>query len=206
MSDSKISDLPLLSGQVPNTLQNTDIVHIVRPGAPNINIQATVADLPGGGGGTTGAWNYEAEVNATSGSSLVLASGLSGLNEMIIFGRNHTNSGSALTVELGDSGGFEVSGYTFDTSFVDFGGTVNTSSSTDGFNIDVVSYTAMAMRLTLQDSATNEWRCEGILSTSGGDTNLNMIGFKNLSAELTQVRITLSSGAFTSGNYRVLWR
>jgi len=206
MSDSKISDLPLLSAQVPNTLQNTDIVHIVRPGAPNINIQATVADLPGGGGGTTGAWNYEAEVNATSGSSVVLASGLSGLNEMIIFGRNHTNSGSPLTVELGDSGGFEVSGYIFDTSFVNSGGTVNTSNSTDGFNIDVITYTAMAMRLTLQDSATNEWRCEGILSTSGGDTNQNMIGFKNLSAELTQVRITLSSGAFTSGNYRVLWR
>lgn len=97
-----------------------------------------------------------------------------------------------ILVQIGDSGGFETSGYISTTGVMSSGGSTATTSSTAGFVMysnaatDVCSGT---MTLNLMDAATFQWvsshshKVATTAAAAGG-------GEKALSAELTQVRIT----------------
>jgi hypothetical protein len=94
--------------------------------------------------------------------------------------------GSA-TVVIGDSGGYETTGYTPGTSSF-------TSDATAG-----ISYGAIV--LTLEDSANNTWVCYGVFSD--GTVN-HILGFKSLSGTLTQVKLG-TTAAFIAGAANILY-
>ena len=111
-------------------------------------------------------------------------------------------AGEDLLVQLGDSGGIETSGYV-STSGDQLG---SIESSTAGFIMDCGAGASTLwsghMVLTLLDSSTNAW----VSSHSGKGTTGRMKaggGDKALSAELTQVKITCTSGDPDAGSITI---
>lgn len=106
-------------------------------------------------------------------------------------------------VQLGDAGGFEVSGYTSASA----GGGAS-ASSTAGFI--VIGNSAAAgiygqMSLNLMDASTFTWVAQHGVSRSG--ISMSGGGTKSLSAELTQIRITSTGGnSFDAGSINVAYR
>lgn len=120
-----------------------------------------------------------------------------------------SNGTDNFLVQLGDSGGFENTGYTSACNAV---GT-STITSSAGFLItpsDVQAAAAYHGRivLTLEDSSDHTWVSTAQLYSSGGASTMpNSVGTKSLSAELTQVRITTSGGtnSFDAGVVNILF-
>ena len=111
-----------------------------------------------------------------------------------------------LLVQIGDSGGFETSGYLSTSAAISSGGNA-VSSATNGFiirNAGAANTVSGHMVLTLIDSVNNTWVSShagkiGTLEvrTGGGD--------KSLSDVLTQVRITRTgSNTFDAGSVNIL--
>ena len=107
-----------------------------------------------------------------------------------------TNGTSLFLVQLGDSGGIETSGY--------LGGT-GSATNTAGFLLNITGAAAGVwhgvVTLELENAASFSWIQEGSISRSDTATNNSTAGSKDLSAELTQVRITTVNGtdAFDAG-------
>jgi hypothetical protein len=111
-----------------------------------------------------------------------------------------------IEIQLGDSGGFETSGYT---------GIAWRSGATSGawstgmlVNNEAAAASAFTgqMIITLADSATNLWIGSGLVSnaTAGVSPDIST-GSKALSAVLTQVRIKpTGSDTFDAGNLNIL--
>lgn len=134
--------------------------------------------------------------NSSTGITSIDYTGLpSGIKEIIIgFAGSSLSGTSDILVQIGDSGGFETTGY---TSGSDSGGGVSTSTA--GFILRLAAAANAAyghMLLTLIDPAVNQWegshsaRIAASACTHGG-------GDKALSAELTQIRITTVNGTDT---------
>lgn len=114
---------------------------------------------------------------------------------------------SNIIIQLGDSGGFETSGYNGSAAQVPSGGQAQISS---GFNVTITPLAANVLHgmvtLTLEDSSDNTWVASGMV----GHTNINgldvMAGSKALSAVLTQIRLTTVNGtdAFDAGAVNIL--
>lgn len=110
-------------------------------------------------------------------------------------------------VQLGDSGGFETSGYTCACGVFE-NASQGVVSSTSGFIVAITdgarSYSG-TITLTLLDAASFTWVASvagkitsGLVLVGGGD--------KALSAELTQIRITRSgTNTFDGGNVNILY-
>jgi len=144
----------------------------------------------------------------TSGTQFDFTGLPAGIKRITVSFSNVSMSGTDnIIVQIGDSGGFETSGYVstcgaFDVSFLGI------ATSTAGFLI-VASGSTRAFSgsvcLTLIDSSTFSWvsSVAGCLSTiiavSGG-------GHKSLSAEITQVRVTRTGAdTFDSGTVNILY-
>ena len=98
-----------------------------------------------------------------------------------------------LMVQLGDSGGFETSGYV---------GTVATAAGTDagftsGFLVSPASTATQsftgAMVITLMDSTNNTWIAASTVAETTADDVVHGAGSKSLTGTLTQVRVTSSN-------------
>ena len=117
------------------------------------------------------------------------------------------NGSSYPTVRLGDSGGFEVSGYLGSTQ----SGT-NSVLFTTGFEFasNVATSARLyhgAMTLTLQNSSTNTWSATSVVGLSDGASVAIMGGSKSLSDTLTQVRVTFANNTdtFDAGSINILY-
>lgn len=144
----------------------------------------------------------------TSGTQFDFTGLPTGIKRITVSFSNVSMSGTDnIIVQIGDSGGFETSGYVstcgaFDASFLGI------ATSTAGFLIAVAGSTRAfsgSVCLTLIDSSTFSWvsSVAGCLSTtfavSGG-------GHKSLSAEITQVRVTRTGAdTFDSGTVNILY-
>ena len=111
-----------------------------------------------------------------------------------------------LLVQLGDSGGFETTGYLASTgAFSDSSNDVQDAST--GFNVwgqSAARVISGTMVLTLLDSATNQWVSTHTVK-SGGNIVSHGGGDKSLSGTLTQVRITTTgSDTFDAGKINIL--
>lgn len=127
-----------------------------------------------------------------------------GTKEIVVMFNGTSLSGTDhFLVQIGDSGGFETTGY---TSASEGGGA--TATSTAGFVI--VGNSAAAgiygqLTLNLMDAATFLWTSQHGVSRSG--VSMNGGGAKALSAELTQLRVTKSSGdTFDAGSVNIAYR
>lgn len=120
-----------------------------------------------------------------------------------------TNGTSDPLIQLGDSGGVEITGYVAGAAVITAGS--SGFSSTAGFPISG-SWSASVVfsgivTLVLQDAATNTWTA----GVSGGRTDSSGAftggGYKSLSATLDRVRITTAGGVntFDAGTINILY-
>lgn len=128
----------------------------------------------------------------------------------VMFDQVSTNGTSLPAIQLGDSGGFETSGYNAASSLV-FSG-VTTALYTTSFTIrtDAVSGVAMSGHITLNllSSSANTWAIGGILATPTSSAYMTLVGgTKSLSATLDRVRITTVNGtdSYDAGSVNIMY-
>lgn len=146
---------------------------------------------------SAGSWTYtSASLNATS--SATLLSSLSGVSEIEIFtdGLSRSIGTDNVRIQIGDSGGFETSGYQSAVSYI------WTTAAADSTNTDTTGFILLTngvgstsddtdchLRLSLVDDSTL-WSIMGICNKIGGTDGTNhVIGDKSLTGTLTQVRM-----------------
>ena len=144
--------------------------------------------------------------SSTSGTTIDFPSLPSGVKRVtVMFKGVSTDSTSNYLIQLGDSGGFETSGYS-GTYLHD---ATRTSYSGSGFEIYCSAAAAIiegTFTLSLIDASTNSWVGNGDLAMSNANTTLLSAGSKDLSGTLTQVRITtVSTDDFDAGKINILY-
>jgi len=112
-----------------------------------------------------------------------------------------TSGASHPIIQIGDSGGFETSGYLTDAAFLQNAAAVNTVRRTNGFSVGGSwSGTAIyggSIVLSLLDASTFDWVAMGVMGRTASGGVIPSGGSKSLSAELTQVRFTTDGGSQT---------
>jgi len=130
----------------------------------------------------------------------------------LMFNSVSTNSSSPIQVQIGDSGGFEDSGYTcLNTVFAT--GVAQVTTFTAGFGITAsTTYTgagaAFNGHIVLTNISANIWIATCVIGTTV-TTPYSFItnGNKTLSGVLDRVRITTANGTdqFDAGSINIMW-
>jgi hypothetical protein len=155
---------------------------------------------------------------STSGTTITFSSIPSTAKQIVISFVGVSVSGtSPIVVELGDSGGLEATGYTWQgISFRGSTVAVTTQSLSTGFGIsDQTNENATdaftgKMVLNLESSATNTWTCTGTFYNGRSTTNIGtttFVGSKATSAALDRIGITTIGGAntFDAGEINIMY-
>jgi hypothetical protein len=115
-----------------------------------------------------------------------------------------TTGTTGITIQLGDSGGIETSGYLCGTS--------NGASSTTEFIVTGGSSVAAGIYhgsavLSLVDAATNKWAVTSVIGRSDSAGSFALGGSKATSAVLDRVRIKTGNGVetFDAGTVNILY-
>lgn len=150
-----------------------------------------------------GATTLGTEVASTSGTSIDFTGIPAGVKRItIMLVSVSTNGTTDLLIQLGDAGGFEVTGY-LGVSGTGAGGT--NTAFTAGIGIVTLGSAATVLNgsltLSLENSTAFTWAAHGVFGQSNTNQFSATSGTKSLSAELTQVRITTVNGtdAFDAG-------
>lgn len=135
-----------------------------------------------------------------SGTVTTLASGIPAGVKMVVINFDQINNSltSQFEVQIGDSGGFEATGYDSGGIILD-GGSVGDYTSSVGFEMSDSTGGAASsgqMILSLSNPATNRWTSSHQLGQAGAGHSIGS-GIKSLSAALTQIRITCENGTDT---------
>ena len=144
--------------------------------------------------------SVQAEVATTSGTAVTIAASVPAWVKSFAVGVHDlsTSGTSAVIIQLGDSGGYEITGYQ-GTSGADGA----SSQLSSGFMIMPAAYITAADTLSgmfifnREDSATQKWSCSGGSGRASGVAAGFTFGYKSLSDVLTQIRITTAGGADT---------
>lgn len=150
-------------------------------------------------------WTYATEVATTSGTTQTIASGLSEPKEIEIFFDQVSSGTGNYEIVIGDSGGFETSGYVS----VAEDGTTTPVTSTQGFIMEASasgSNYSGYMRIMLRDAGANEYVAHHMLHKEGTSLRSVGVGRKALSGDLTQIRIDSLTGNFDNGSVIVRYR
>ena len=150
-------------------------------------------------------------VASTSGTSIDFTGIPSWVKKItVMFSGVSTNGSSLKILQIGDSGGVEITGY---ASGAANGTTLNTyATSTSSFVLSVVNNSTagetMSGAVTLANVAGNTWVIQGsvVMPTVYGVGNF-IAGVKTLSATLDRVRITTVNGTdtFDDGAINILY-
>jgi hypothetical protein len=151
------------------------------------------------------------EVATTSGTSVTLASSFTSAPSMIIVsfeGVSTSTTADYFHVVLGDAGGLETTGYTSTSAFANNGGSVNINSDTDGFavyNSTAGDVCSGLMILSLKDSTNNTWISNHVINGTATSILFGS-GSKSLSAVITQMAMTIPSGAYDAGSVNIMYQ
>ena len=126
----------------------------------------------------------------------------------VLFNGVSTNGTSNFVIQIGDSGGFENTGYVSGSTYG-----FTSSSSVTSVNGYVLNYSGFGSpaptiqgTLTINNVSANTWVSS---HTASGSTGASVYGggTKTLSDVLTQVRITVGNGAdtFDAGSINILY-
>ena len=145
-------------------------------------------------------------IASTSGTSIDFESLPSGIRRITIMLANvSTNGTSEMIVQLGDSGGYETSGYSSRTADL---GTTQESSS-DGFKLstDMGATHVYHGAFYIDNIDGNTWVCTGQMSRSDGGNIYRTGGSKALSAECDRIRLTTQGGSntFDAGTVNIMY-
>lgn len=136
-------------------------------------------------------------VASTSGTSIDFTGIPAGTKQIdIMFASVSTSGTSNPLIQLGDSGGVEITGYLGSN----FDGVTIVGGIVDGFRIPTANAAASMhglITLRLLNAATFSWVASGTIGRSDGNGITFFSGSKILSAELDRVRITTVNGTDT---------
>jgi hypothetical protein len=122
----------------------------------------------------------------------------------VMFSGVSTNGTSNYLIQLGDSGGFETTGYSSRATSI--GAQAN---STAGFIItqSQAAVDVVSGNITICTLGSNVWVSGGNISNIGQNAILMSAGTKTLSDTLTQVRVTTVNGTdtFDAGTINIMW-
>jgi hypothetical protein len=129
----------------------------------------------------------------------------------VMFSGVSTNGTSVPLLQLGDSGGVEITGYLGAASTSSGAGTSN-ALYTAGFGFvgstgGAANIFGGSVTITALDSTTNLWTCSGIVGFSNVAATTQIGGTKTLSATLDRVRITTVNGTdtFDAGSINTIY-
>ena len=173
----------------------------------SINLADTFA-FTGTVTGTDGGFTVPA-IQSLNGQSSVDFTGIPSGTNIIKFSiyRASGSVNGVPAIQIGDSGGIETSGYSSQDTFVGlsaasyYGGSSATASSWNASQWtnanNVLTFAGEILRV-----AGNIWFCQAAFIQNDSDPNYlnNLRGFKELSAELTQVRFTRTAGTYDDAN------
>jgi hypothetical protein len=197
-----------------STLQSTNLKHessatnnIVLDASGNTAIQGTLRV----GGVATNIYPLVSGTSqaSTSGTSIDFTGIPSWVKRItVMFNGVSTNGTSNKQIQLGDSGGFETTGYLGASVQLTDAASVNAATITTGFGIrsplaaDTINGAVVITNLT-----SNTWVAQGALTDSSRGAGYLVGGAKALSDVLTQVRITTVNGtdAFDAGSINILY-
>jgi hypothetical protein len=115
-----------------------------------------------------------------------------------------TNGTSLFLVQLGDSGGIEITGYASGV-----GSRANETTSTAGFVLNQAGLASSAFTglVPITNIGPNAWVTSGVLSRLFDGFSNNFGGSKTLSDTLTQVRLTTVNGSdtFDAGEVNIMY-
>jgi hypothetical protein len=121
---------------------------------------------------------------------------------------NPNGSGGVMRIVIGDSGGYETSGYKSYSSSASTGvaGTVGFAASADTTVFTTNTSAQGLIILSLANSGTNLWAmCGNLADIDQGRTIGICGGTKALSAELNRVKLELSAGTWDSGSANITY-
>jgi len=143
-------------------------------------------------------WVYATPQATTSGSAWTFSIP-AGVSEIELYGEAISLTGSDhLLAQIGDAGGFETSGYVSSSGFqVDGSGSATGGgvSSTSGFVVYVGNASAnvsFRARLERCSSDGTKWTAVHTGRQSGGPSSTHGFGIKTLSAEMSQLQLTVT--------------
>jgi hypothetical protein len=149
-------------------------------------------------------------VASTSGTSIDFTGIPSWVKRItVMFAGVSTNGSSIIQIQLGDAGGFEITGYLGGGGLIQNVSSSQTANFTSGFGITGAGSAAAvyhgSMVLTLLSS--NQWVANGSFARSDVAVPNFGQGSKTLSDVLTQVRITTVNGTdtFDAGSINILY-
>ena len=188
-------------------------------GSVEINPPATassfVATMPAGTGnvvvnGVNGALVSGTAVASTSGTSIDFTGIPSWVKRITVMFNGVSLSGtSSILIQLGDSGGFETTGYISTSQTVSDAPQVTALNSTAGFAIRVGSATATPSgAIIISKLSGNEYVSGGVFVRDDANTLLvHSAGKKTLSDTLDRVRITTVNGTdtFDAGSINIMY-
>ena len=123
-----------------------------------------------------------------------------------------TSSTSPMQIQLGDSGGYETSGYSGTNHVFISGVAAVTMSSAFLLTLNTTYQIAASLYsgsciFTLVNASTNSWVVQGNISTHTGTTSFMTSGSKSLSATLDRIRIIMLNGTdtFDAGSINILY-
>ena len=153
--------------------------------------------------------NLQTAVATTSGTDIDFTGIPSGVKRVtLLFSETSLNGTDDFLIQLGDSGGFETSGYISSVGHVINSQSGNVRSSTAGFIAgggDNTTKLIGTMTLSLIVAGSYKWISALNVTQSTAVTQCGG-GQKSLSAELTQVRITRTgSNTFDAGSVAISW-
>ena len=155
-------------------------------------------------------------VTSTSGTSIDFTGIPTGTKQIIVsFVDVSTDGGSPYLIQIGDSGGVEVSGYGGRSAAFNSGGTAQFASSSAGYlnrvndqGSGTSTFVSGSITVTLQNSTSRTWVATGMLFSTGATVECAFTGgSKSLSATLDRLRITTVNGtdAFDSGSINIAY-
>ena len=164
--------------------------------------------LDGSNANTVGVPNSGTAVASTSGTSIDFTGIPAGVKRITVMFSGVSTSGTSVPlIQIGDSGGFETSGYLGTAS--NLTSTTSTAEYTAGFGLGASSAAAQTRigSIIITLVSPNTWVASGSLGRGDAAGTFVTGGSKTLSDTLTQVRITTVNGTdtFDAGSINILY-